>query len=144
MKLKILIVLASIFLSTQAMAGRDSVAFFYSTKKVNILMNERASAGRIQQFMDLFNADNELVLINAEQDVKVGCARELDRATCTFTFYPGNNVEFATREIFFKQDLKEFGVAANGDFEMIFESSMKDKIKLIIEDNVLYITGSKK
>lgn len=144
MKFKNLLLLASIFISSQAMAARDSVAFFYSAKKVNILLNERASAGRIQQFMDLFKAEDSLFLINADQDVKLGCARELDRATCTFTFYPGNNVEFETKEIFFKQDLAEFGVVVSEDFEMSFESSMKDKMKLSVEDNVLYITGSKK
>lgn len=141
---KLLVTAFLALFSTVSLAQRDSVAFFYTPKKINVLINERGQVSRLQNFMNFFNADNVLILKSQDQDIKLECAREIDRATCTFTFYPSVNVQTVNRELHVLKDLSNFGLQTSESFAMSFKGSMKDNIHLVIENGVLNITASKK
>ena len=141
---KLLVTAFIALFSTVSLAQRDSVAFFYTPQKINVLINERGEVSRLQSFMSFFNAGNELILRSQDKDIKLECARMIDRATCTFTFYPSVNVQTVNRELHVMKDLANFGLDINESFEMKFLGSMKDNIHLVIENGVLNITASKK
>lgn len=141
---KFFIILALALYSLTTLAQRDSVAFFYNHKKINVLINERGMNSRLHDFMNQFGAEGDLLLTSSDQDINLGCAREIDRVSCTFTFFPSSDVHFVDRELQVHKSLKTFGLAQENYFEMSFRSSMKDNIHLIIEDGILKITASKK
>lgn len=143
MKKFIFILILSLY-SLTTLAQRDSVAFFYTPKKVNVLINERGVDSRLHAFMDYFRVDTELLLTSVDQDIQLGCAREVDRVSCTFTFHPSTDVQIANRELLVQKDLRALEVETSGSFEMSFRSSMKDNIHLTIIDGVLRISASKK
>lgn len=129
--------------STPVLGARDSVAYFYSAKKVNVLINERGFNSRIQQFMDALNEKSSMLLVSEDHDIRLGCAREEDRATCTFTFYPSSSVSLVDKKLYVHKQLLSFGITEDVEFEMIFQSSMKDQIQLRLSDGQLIIFASK-
>ena len=141
---KIIVTILFAFISTASLAQRDSVAFFYTPKKINVLINERGEVSRLHHFMNFFKAGNELILRSEDKDIKLECAREFDRATCTFTFYPSLDVQTVNRELHVEKALSNFGVETVDAFEMSFRGSMKDNIHLSIVNGFLTISASKK
>lgn len=128
-------------LSTSALAARDSVAYFYSPQKVNVLLNERGINSRIQQFMNVLGGENELMIVTG--DMKLGCARKEDRATCTFTFYPSPTIKFINKELFVEKSLVSLELDERLEFEMSFQGSMKDQLNLRLSEGQLFIFASK-
>ena len=141
---KIIVTILFAFISTASLAQRDSVAFFYTPKKINVLINEKGEVSRLHDFMNFFKVGNELILKSEDKDIKLECAREFDRATCTFTFYPSSNVQTDNRELHVEKELTNFGVVTSDAFEMSFRGSMKDNIHLVIDNGILLISASKK
>lgn len=140
--------LAAVFCFTlfsfSTFAQRDSVAFFYTPQKINVLLNERGEVSRLQSFMNYFEVGHELILHSQDGDIKFECARMIDKATCTFTFYPSKDVQTVNRELRVLKDLANFNVTRTDSFEMHFQGSMKDNFHLLINDGVLTISASKK
>lgn len=132
-----------LIISTQALAARDSVAYFYSAKKVNVLLNERGFNSRIHQFLQALGEESGTLLVSADNDIRLGCAAEEDRATCTFTFYPSDAVKFEDKKLFVEKDLGSFGIDPYIEFEMSFRGSMKDQIQLRLSNGMLTIFASK-
>lgn len=141
---KLFILTFALIISSHAFASRDSIAFFYTPKKVNVLINERGTNSRLHDFMNFFNASNELVLLSKSGDIKLGCAREVDKVACTFTFLPSVNVALDNRELHVAASMTEFGMESNDSFEMSFRSSMKDNMTLSVAGGELVIYASKK
>jgi len=132
-----------LLISTQVVAARDSVAFFYSAKKVNVLLNERGFNTRIHQFLEAIGADQGVHLVSEDNDIRLGCATEDNRATCTFTFYPSSSVKIVDKKLFVNKDVSSLGIEPYTEFEMSFQGSMKDQIQLRISNGVLTIFASK-
>ncbi|WP_347357242.1 hypothetical protein [Bdellovibrio sp.] len=118
--------LVSMLAGAQAFAAADSVAVFHRAEKVGVLLNERAAYGRIHQFMDAVGADSRFRWLTADESVKIECAREDVRATCTLRFLPSEIVAIKGRSV--------KALVATSDFpqpfEMTFESSMEDRFIL--------------
>lgn len=129
--------------STTALAARDSVAYFYSSTKANILINERGYQSRLQQLMDVVGAGDSMLLISKDQDIKLGCARSDERTTCTFTFYPSSSVKFQNKKMYVETELTKLGLDESLEFEMSFEGSMKDQVHLRFSQGKLFIFASK-
>lgn len=130
-------------ISTSALANLDSVAYFYSKNKVNVLLNERGYESRISAFMDAVGEKEVMLLVSNEGDIKLGCARQDDRATCTFTFYPSESVKIVDKKLYVVKDIRSLGLAEDIEFSMSFKGSMKDQIQLGISGGVLSIFASK-
>lgn len=130
--------------SSLAWANFDSIAFFYSPNKVNVLINERGTSSRLHDFMNLFTDAHELVLISENNDMKIGCARSVEKVACTFTFYPSHYVRIEDKELAAAVPLMFLSPVVLDGFEMSFRSSMKDNLQLQIRDGVVVISGSKK
>lgn len=141
---KYLILVGLFLLSTSAIASRDSIAFFYTPAKVNILINERGMDSRLHDFMNHFNAGNELILESEKGDITLGCAREINKVACRFTFTPSNNVAIENKELAVLAKMSSFGIMSDDSFEMSFRGSMKDNMSFTIEHGVLKIFASKK
>lgn len=141
---KLLLISLLMLISLPVFASRDSIAFFYKTEKVGILLNERGTNGRIQNFMDFLGAQENMLLLSKNGDVKLGCARNEENASCTFTFLPSANVETQNKELNVKISLNQFDLEVTEDFEMSFLGSMKDKLDLKVIDNELIIYAAKK
>ncbi|UXR65158.1 hypothetical protein EZJ49_02710 [Bdellovibrio bacteriovorus] len=126
--------------SAQVFAAADSVAVFHRAEKVGVLLNERAAYGRIQQFMDAMGAESRFRWLTADESVKIECAREDVRATCTIRFLPSEVVAIQGRSV------KAF-VATNDFpqmFEMTFESSMEDRFILKAGPEGLWLWAGKR
>lgn len=136
--------LLGLIFSVSAFAQRDSVAFFYRPHKIDVLLNERGEVSRLQNFMNYFKAGHELNLLSEDQDIKIQCARIIDKATCTLTFYPSTDVFTVNRELQATKKLSNFGMERKDEFEMHFQGSMKDNFHLVINDGVMTISASKK
>ena len=141
-------VLFSVFfmlsLSALAAPGRDSVAFFYRTDKVVVLINERGQAGRLQDFFAVLGASENFYVSNEDESMKFGCSRNFEGASCTFTFFPAPNLQIVERSLKGRAHLQDFGLSTDGPFSMYFESSMKDKFTLEIDaEGALFFSGSK-
>lgn len=135
-----LMILASSF----AWANQDSIAFFYSPNKVNVLINEKGTSSRLHDFMNLFTDAHELLLVSENKDMKIGCARSVEKVACTFTFYPSHYVRIDDRQLAAAVPLLFLSPSVLDNFEMNFRSSMKDNLQLHIRDGVVVISGSKK
>lgn len=130
--------------SAVSYAQLDSVAFFYTPQKINVLINERGEVSRLQNFMNFFNAGHELFLVSKDNDIKFACARDYDKATCTLTFYPSQDVQTQNRELRLVKSLENFDLDIQDSFTMSFRGSMKDNFHLVIENGVMTIFASKK
>lgn len=144
--MKILILSTLLFFNfiSNACASRDSIGFFYRSEKVDIVLTERSKNGRIPRFMDYLLVNNSVFLENNEKTIKLGCAREENRSSCTFTFYPHEaKILIKDKTLIVSMPLDELGLISNGDFEMYFEGSMNDKMFFEIKNNILSIEASK-
>lgn len=139
-----LLLISMVLISTLSWAHQDSIAFFYSPNKVNVLINERGTFSRLHDFMNLFTDTHELLLVSENNDMKIGCARSVEKVACTFTFYPSHNVRIEDRHLAVTVPLMFLTSMVIDDFEMNFRSSMKDSLQLQIKNGVVVTSGSKK
>lgn len=143
--MKICLTLASLFFfSVSAMASRDSIAFFYTPAKVNILINERGVNSRLHDFMNYFKAGQELIFESENGDITLGCVRDINKVACRFTFIPSSNVAIENKELSVLADMTSFRVMTKDSFKMTFLGSMKDNMSFSIENGELRILASKK
>lgn len=138
-------------------SGLDSVGVFYKDEKVVILINEEQGAPRLQAFFNALEARDLLskppqtldryIFLSSDKTARIQCARADHAATCTFRFLPSELAQIANRRIeALIPAIEIFGTSAPAyadDFEMIFESSMKDRFKLKLSDEGLRIEGEK-
>lgn len=143
MKNFIVALTVSLLISNIAVASHDSVAFFYTAKKVGVQINERGSNGRIQQLMNHLDVSNELYLLSEDETIMLGCARTFEAASCSFRFLPGKDVVIENRSLTLATDLENLGLGELEDFSISFASSMKDRLNLEIKNGKIFITGSK-
>lgn len=157
-------ILAATLLSTTILAGfsayasgLDSVGVFYKDDKVVILVNEEQGAPRLQAFFNALEARDLLskppqtldryIFLSSDQTARIQCARANHAATCTFRFLPSEFAQLANRRVeALIPAIEIFGThmpAYADDFEMVFESSMKDRFKLKLSDEGLRIEGEK-
>jgi hypothetical protein len=139
-----LLLISMVLISTLSWAHQDSIAFFYSPNKVNVLINERGTFSRLHDFMNLFTDTHELLLVSENNDMKIGCARSVEKVACTFTFYPSHYVRIEDSLLAAAVPLTFFTPSVLDNFEMSFRSSMKDNLQLQIRNGVVVISGSKK
>ncbi|WP_374035152.1 hypothetical protein ACES2I_04960 [Bdellovibrio bacteriovorus] len=123
-----------------AQAAADSVAVFHRAEKVGVLLNERGAYGRIQQFMDAVGAEARYRWLSADESVKIECAREDVRATCTIRFLPSEIVKIQGRSVKAFVATKEFPQS----FEMAFESSMEDRFNLVLTPEGIELWAGKR
>lgn len=123
--------------SILAQAAADSVAFFLNPEKAVVLVKEYGSQGRLQSFMDTFQADTQLVARNQDQSIRISCARSLRETSCTFGFAPGAFTHFGDKSLEAAQSLPDLNLPAAVDFEMSFESSREQRFDVKIEAGVL-------
>ena len=62
------------FCST-SLAARDSVAVFYKPEKTGVLLNERGSNGRIQQFMNTLGIEENIYWLNEDESINIRWSR---------------------------------------------------------------------
>lgn len=128
-----------------AFASRDSVAFFYSPKKVSVLINERSLVGRLDGFMRHLGQSNSLRAISQDGSMDLGCARGDIGISCTFTFIPGQDIRIQNRSLAVLTHISALNLANNGAFQMSFASSMKDLFYFEMNENgEILMEGSKK
>lgn len=137
------LLLLGIFVSTSTLAARDSIAYFYTDKKVNILLNERGYNSRISGLMEAVGHVEAMLLVSDELDMKLGCAVADIRSTCTFTFFPSKDVQFVDKKLLVKKELASLGIDPSVEFEMTFQGSMKDHLTLRLTNGFLTIFASK-
>nr|BFD67860.1 hypothetical protein HAGR004_28820 [Bdellovibrio sp. HAGR004] len=137
---KIFLFLVSVLGSAQVFAAADSVAVFHRAEKVGVLLNERAAVGRIQQFMDAVGADSRFRWLSVDESVKIECAREDVRATCTIRFLPSESVAIQGRSVKAFVATQDFPQS----FEMTFESSMEDRFILQMGQQGLWLWAGKR
>ncbi|MBC7713761.1 MAG: hypothetical protein H7177_10510 [Rhizobacter sp.] len=140
----ILLIITTLIFSTQAMATSDSVAVFHRPEKVTVLINERGESSRLQDMMSNFNADKYIHTITADQKVMITCGRNIEAASCTFTFYQSPEVVIAERSMTAQASLADLEMESTQNFEINFESSMNDKFSLEVKDGNIFFKSSKK
>jgi len=124
-----------------AMASRDSLAFFYKPNKVSVLINELTPYGRLGDFMNQFTTEASF---QREADgFKMSCSRTLRGAGCRFHFTPEDNILIQDRTLSAQFDLEAMEPTLNDSFVVNFASSANDKLRITIEDNTLIFEGSK-
>ncbi len=130
-----------LFFSIQTQAARDSVGVFYSTEKVNVLINERGMNQRLHQFMDAMGWAENHYWENEAGTLKIHCAREDAKGVCVFTLKPSEHVVFKGKsaEAHFVEN--SFSAVP---YEMTFESSMQDKFLIKVQGSEVYIWAGKK
>ena len=142
--MKILLLLTlTIFISSTAMAARDSVAVFHRPEKVIILINERGETGRLHDMMNSFNVEDSFVVQDADESIKIQCNRMTDAASCTFRFFPATRIQIQGKTLKAYSSLKNLNLESD-NFEMSFESSREDKFSLKILDGNINFFASKK
>jgi len=135
------IFILGLFFSFSAQAARDSVGVFYSSQKVNILINERGMNQRLHQFMDAMGWADNHYWANETETLKIHCAREEAKGVCVFTLKPSENVSFNTKSAEAHFVEKSFNAKP---FEMAFESSMQDKFLIRVQGSEVFIWAGKK
>lgn len=125
----------------QSQAARDSVAVFHRPEKVVVQINEEGSAGRLQRLFEAWGADETLYWESADGSFYIDCGRRVDAATCLIRLLPSEFVQIAqtqSRAIFqMPSDL------ALGDLDISFESSRRQKARLILHKHSIEFTTEK-
>ena len=145
--------------SLQGATGLDPVGVFYKDDKVIILVNEDRGAPRLQSFFNSLEergllalppqTKDRYVFNSHDQTARIQCARSEMTATCTFRFLPSSFATIADRRIeaFIRSEelfKSQTPVTPIQDFEMTFESSMKDLFHLRLTEKGLQIEAQKK
>lgn len=131
-------------LSLSAFAESDSVGIFHRNDKVVILLNEKGESARLQNFLNSLNVEYGFDFVSADKDVRITCGRNIDAATCTFSFFPSPNVIIGYKTLEAAIELKNSELNAAEEFSMYFESYMADKVFIKILDGHMYVSATKK
>ncbi|MBY0412680.1 MAG: hypothetical protein K2Q18_00870, partial [Bdellovibrionales bacterium] len=134
-------------LITSAIAAEhtDSVGVFHRPEKVIVLINEGPyGTNRLSSFMDFLNVSDQLKAESLDKKIKLLCGRANGAASCTFTFFPGQDVIISAKKLEAKSTLSELNLKADGNFEFSFESSMSDKFNLKIDGDDITFKANKK
>lgn len=145
MKKILSILLATILISSAAMAQSDSVGVFHRPEKVIILINEgNQGTSRLSDMMDFLKVGDNFQVFSPDQNIKISCARGNGAATCTFRFFPGQDVLISPKNLEASTALSGLSLKTEGSFELYFESSMEDKFLLSIVDGHIHFSASKR
>lgn len=128
-------------------AHRDSVAVFHRPEKVIVLVNESGRVGgksRLQKMMEALGGQNDVLLYNSDQSIKVNCGRSETAVSCTFRFLPSPTVLFGPRKMDASARLTEMQIPEAQDMEVSFESAQQDRFVMSIRDSVMSFHGEKK
>lgn len=140
----ILSLIFALIFSTSVFAQADSVGIFHRNDKVVILLNEKGESARLQNFLNSLEVKYGFDFVSEEKDVKIVCARNIEAATCTFTFFPSHNVIIGHRTLEAAIDLTNSDLNVSEEFSMYFESSMADKVFIKIVDGNMFVSATKK
>ncbi len=135
--------ISSLLLSSQLYAASDSVAVFHRPEKVAVLVNERGD-GRLQALMNNLGAGESLHVINNTDTVMITCGRNIEAASCTFSFLEGKDVLIEARKMSAMARLKDLEIESSEVFETSFESSMEDKFSISVKNGEIHFAASKK
>jgi hypothetical protein len=130
----------TLLLSPFAFSAADSVAVFHRPEKVVILVNERGSNGRIQQFMNAWNAGPELYWHSETGDFTINCGRNEAAASCTFKLLPSANVQIGAKEAEGHAQMNP----APADVHFSFESSRENFFEFTSARGVLTMHTKKR
>lgn len=140
---KLFFLISSLLISSQLYAASDSVAVFHRPEKVAVLVNERGP-GRLQALMDNLGAGESLHVINNTDTVMITCGRNIEAASCTFSFLEGKDVLIESRKMSALARLEDLEIESSEAFETSFESSMEDKFAISVNEGVIHFSASKK
>lgn len=130
---------AAVMATKSANAATDSVGVFHRAEKVVVLINERGSHSRLQDFMNHLEAGERIVWQSADESIRIQCARNMTDASCTFLFLPSSDVQIGEKEV-----RATVPSAQQIDFGMSFESSQGDRFELHSNGESYIIWASKK
>ncbi len=108
-------------------AAADSVAVFHRPEKVVVLINENGTESRLQQFMNALSADHRVFWVTRDESIKIDCARNTDKVSCTFRFTPSDSVIIEEKRVWAETEAAEL---SKNEFQMSFESSQEDRFHL--------------
>ncbi|MNT19546.1 hypothetical protein D3C72_1548080 [compost metagenome] len=130
--------------SAQAFAAADSVAVFHSARKVVVLINEQGSNSRLQNFMNSFNAESNLRVESTESGIRIQCARTTDETSCTFAFFPSENVRVEKKSLNASTTLVDLSLKSSQNFTASFESSRQDQFSIHSDENFIIFQANKR
>lgn len=135
---KLLFLLLLIFgLSTQA--ASDSVGVFHRPEKVIVLMTEIGSATRLKNFIQAVSDEAGFTWLSADESLKIQCAYETSKASCTFRLLPSSSVIISDKRA--SAEIADFPAK---DVNFRFESSQKDVFELEVHEQNLKLTAAKR
>jgi hypothetical protein len=143
---KSLLALTLSFSLNSAFAQSDSVAVFHRPEKVLIQINEGdEGTRRLIDMMENLKQEKQFHVSSKDENLIISCGRgAAEVASCIFKFLPGKNVNIVNKQVDASISLAELKLESVSNFEIYFESSMKDKFLLKITDGILSISASKK
>ena len=125
-----------ILFNLPAFGGFDSVGIFHRPEKVIVLINEIGEGERLQTMMNYFEVGETMSMVSTDNSISILCKRRINTASCTFIFLPGKNTFIGTRTLEASVCLDELGATIIDDFDMSFESSLKDKFIMNVTNGI--------
>ena len=125
----------------RALAHWDSVAVFLRPTKVIVLINERGSQARLQNFMSLLQAQTDFEYLSDDSSLKISCGRNETAATCTFRFLPGPLNQISSKSIETTIGSDKLNLPADQNFQMLFNNSNGDRFSLEIANGKIHLLG---
>jgi hypothetical protein len=143
--MKILLIALSL-LAMPAFAAHDSLMFIVRKEKALVQINEPGSASRLQTLLASLSTEHSVLLMNADQSIKLDCERGERAATCVIRILPGaqTKLEPATAQAFVK--LAELGIPGDrlvADQAHEFQSSNGDRFTIRVRAGQLELEGQK-
>lgn len=127
--------------ASNALAAADSVAVFHRPEKVVVLINENGTDSRLQQFMNALSADHRVFWVTRDESIKIDCARNTEKVSCTFRFTPSENVIIEEKRVWAETDAAELN---KNEFQMSFESSQEDRFHLTMTPSGIQFWAGKR
>ena len=145
--------LIAIFISLTAQASSspskldlakwDSVGVFLRTDKVVVLINERGSQSRLQQFMNLVKAQNDFDYLSEDQGLKISCGRSETASTCTFRLLPSSEILIGPRSVETAFECGKLHLNPDDQFHMEFKNSNGDQFALEVTNGRVHLLATK-
>lgn len=140
-----MLLLLTLLLSTQVMAASDSVGVFYRPEKVVVLVNERGEEADLQNLIRRLGDNKDTFqAVSDDKTIKIVCGKSIEAATCTFSFFHGENVAIGNRAVEAHTTLKDLGISLVDYISVSYESSMGDKFTLEVENGNIHFFGNKR
>jgi hypothetical protein len=132
-------------LSSSALGAHwDSVGVFLRPTKVVVLINERGSHARLQQFMNLVHAQTDFDFLSEDSSLKISCGRNESFSTCTFRFLPSPQNQISAKSVETVIDSAKLNLSSDQIFQMQFKNSNGDQFLLEVADGRVHLLGQKK